>query len=252
MLAPYLSNTSEEKFVRESLEISLSAEVIFDHLLNILPIHSAIDIGCGVGLWLKALSDRGTKTTIGIDGNYTNRRRLVIDPTQFIAHDLNQSIDGIELGKADLAMSLEVGEHLLPSRAEGLVDDICSLSDFVMYGAAIKHQGGEQHINEQPQSYWVEKFRGRGYVPYDVLRPLIWNDPRVIWWYRQNTILYVKSGSSAHACFEKRFGSPPVSMFDVVHPDLYSSIAQQLHDVPGFIRKTCRSIQKRINSIPQR
>src|SRR5262249_33625764 len=152
--SPYLSNTSEPKFAKESLAISLSAAVIVDHLLNILPIHSAIDIGCGVGLWLKALSDRGTRTVTGVDGDYTNRSRLVIGPAQFIARDLNQSMNGIGVAKSDLAMSLEVGEHLLPSRAEAFVDDICSLSDFVMYGAAIKHQGGEQHITEQPQSYW--------------------------------------------------------------------------------------------------
>jgi SAM-dependent methyltransferase len=247
MLAPYLSNTSEQKFGKESLEISLSAAITIDHLLNILPIHSAIDIGCGVGLWLKALSDRGVEKVIGVDGDYTNRSRLVIDPACFISRDLNRSIDTIGLGKFDLAMSLEVGEHLLPNRADSLVDELCALSDFVVYGAAIKHQGGEAHINEQPQSYWVEKFRSRGYLPYDVLRPLIWNDRRVIWWYSQNTILYVRNGSGAHACFEKRFGSPPVSMFDVVHPDLYCAIAQQLHDVPRFIAKTCRSVRKRVN-----
>jgi hypothetical protein len=92
-----------------------------------------------------------------------------------------------------------------------------------MYGAAIEKQGGDQHTNEQWQSWWVSKFSARDYLPYDVLRPAIWNRPEVRSWYKQNVILYVRRGTSAHDILARRFPSPPTTMFDLVHPDTFLS-----------------------------
>jgi hypothetical protein len=90
-----------------------------------------------------------------------------------------------------------------------------------VYGAAISNQSGEQHINEQWQSFWVTKFTRRDYLVYDVLRPTIWGAPNVPLWYKQNTIFYVNSGSPAHDHFARRFPTPSSSRFDVVHPEPY-------------------------------
>ncbi len=216
---PYRPTT--RRFQDEKRRNMLSAAIVAGHLLDIAPVRSVIDIGCGVGLWLRAFADRGVERLLGIDGEYTDRNRLEIDPACFIGRDLNLPLHELALGRFDLAMSLEVGEHLPPERADGLIDDLCSLSDLVMYGAAIEKQGGDYHINEQWQSYWVSKFLSRDYLAYDVLRPAIWSEPEVFYWYKQNTILYVRRGSDAHAHFAKRFPVPSTAMFDVVHPELY-------------------------------
>jgi 2-polyprenyl-3-methyl-5-hydroxy-6-metoxy-1,4-benzoquinol methylase len=129
-----------------------SAAVVVDHVLDIFPVNSVVDVGCGPGFWLKIFADRGVRRITGIDGEYTDRTRLAIDPACFIGRDLNRRLIDLNLGKFDLAMSLEVGEHLLPERAESLVDDLCALSDFVMYAAAIERQGGDQYVNERWQS----------------------------------------------------------------------------------------------------
>lgn len=212
---------SPRRFEKEKIVALQSASVVVDHVLDIFPVNSVVDIGCGPGFWLKTFADRGVRRVTGIDGQYTDRARLAIDPACFIGHDLNRPLTDLNLGKFDLAMSLEVGEHLRPERAESLVDDLCALSDFVMYGAAIEKQGGDQHINEHWQSWWVSKFTSRDYLPYDVLRPAIWNQPDVLSWYKQNTIFYVRRGSNAHDIFAKRFPSPPTTMFDLVHPDYF-------------------------------
>jgi len=214
---------SQRRFENDKIAGLRCASIVVDYVLEILPVKSVIDIGCGPALWLKTFADRGASRIVGIDGDYTDRTRLAIDPTCFIGRDLNQRLTDLNLGKFDLAMSLEVGEHLLPERAESLVDDLCALSDFVMYGAAIEKQGGDQHINEHWQSWWVAKFRSRDYLPYDVLRPAIWDRSEIASWYKQNTIFYVRCGSSAHDIFAKRFPSPPTVMFDLVHPDLFLS-----------------------------
>ena len=56
--------------------------------------------------------------------------------------------------------------------------------------AAIPGQGGRDHVNEQWQDYWREKFAEIGYVPVDAIRPRIWGRPDVAVWYQQNMVLY--------------------------------------------------------------
>jgi hypothetical protein len=244
---PYRS--SNRRFEEERRGILRSASIVAGHVLDVMPVRSVIDVGCGVGLWLKAFSERGVENVVGVDGDYTDRSRLEIDAACFIGRDLNAPLHELALGRFDLAMSLEVGEHLLPARADSLVDDLCSLSDLVMYGAAIERQGGEQHINEQWQSYWVNKFLSRDYLAYDVLRPAIWSDPAVNYWYKQNTILYVKRGSAAHAVFAKRFPVPSTAMFDLVHPELYW---RNLNSKRGLRRleKNVRRILSQLTGLP--
>jgi SAM-dependent methyltransferase len=210
-----------------------AATAIVPAVLDLVPARSVIDVGCGKGLWLSVFAERGVARVVGIDGDYLDRSRLAIDPASFIAWDLNQPLGRLQLGRFDLALSLEVGEHLLPSRADSLVDDLCGLADVVLYGAAIPKQAGEHHVNEQWQSFWVAKFAGRGFLAYDVLRPKIWGAANVPYWYKQNTIFYVKSGSPAHENFARHFPAPSSSMFDVIHPDLYW---QRIHAKRGLRR----------------
>lgn len=212
---------SDRRFNESRQLILASAAKIVPHVLDIIPVRSVVDVGCGTGGWLSVFAKHGVEKIVGLDGDYTDRRRLDVDPSCFIAWDLNKPFGQLALGRFDLAMSLEVAEHLSPQRADGLVADLCNLSDVVLFGAAIVGQAGDRHINEQWQSYWVNKFRDRGYDPYDILRPAIWGAAEIPFWYKQNTIYYVKRNSAADAIFRKRFHAPSASMFDVVHPVLF-------------------------------
>jgi hypothetical protein len=60
-----------------------------------------------------------------------------------------------------------------------------------VFSAAIPGQGGVNHINEQPPKYWVEKFWRRGFVPLEVLRPAIINEPNMYPWLKQNLIVFM-------------------------------------------------------------
>ncbi|MCI5968659.1 hypothetical protein [Helicobacter sp.] len=90
-----------------------------------------------------------------------------------------------------LAQSLEVAEHIDMLYAENFIDLLTSLSDIVLFSAAIPFQPGTHHINCQPPQYWADKFLARGYDCYDILRPKFWCDERIAWWYWQNSFLYV-------------------------------------------------------------
>jgi hypothetical protein len=90
----------------------------------------------------------------------------------------------------DLALCLEVGEHLPEASADTLVDSLVQNGWDIVFGAAVPGQEGTGHINCQPHEYWHAKFEERGLETHDVIRPLIANDARVSPWYRNNMFLY--------------------------------------------------------------
>jgi hypothetical protein len=40
--------------------------------------------------------------------------------------------------------------------------------------------------------YWAKIFDDFGYLPIDFIRPKIWDNKDVMYWYKQNTLLFVK------------------------------------------------------------
>jgi SAM-dependent methyltransferase len=172
------------------------ADGSYNSALAVLPIidelihpRSVLDVGCGVGTWLKVWKENlGVEDVIGIDGDYVSRESLRIPQNLFDGRDLKLPFD---LGrKFDLAMSVEVGEHLPIGSAGTLVDNLVKHADLVVFSSANLQQRGTYHINEQPPEFWAKLFTERNYVPVDIIRDEIWNDDRVEWWYRQNIIVY--------------------------------------------------------------
>ena len=214
---------SRKFFAHLSEGSAASARTLAPIVLDIHPARSMVDVGCGVGGWVKAFAERGVNA-VGIDGDYVERKQLLIGEDRFVARDLNRELDVADLcqrygndGRFDLAISLEVAEHLEPARSDSLVRDLTALADVVLFAAAIPFQGGAGHINERWQSWWAQKFSANGFDPFDILRRDIWGRRDIAWWYKQNTIFYVKRNSAAHARFAARFGEPADTMFDP-HP----------------------------------
>lgn len=167
-----------------------SARAIIDVVLkHIQSPASVIDVGCGIGTWLKAWEETGAEIW-GIDGDYVRRDQLLIDPDKFTPMELGAPVSPGR--QFDLAQSMEVAEHLQEHHADGFVDFLCALSPVVLFSAAIPYQGGDHHVNEQWPEYWAEKFGKRGYVCADVIRDEVWNQPECAYYYAQNAFLYVR------------------------------------------------------------
>ncbi len=190
---------------------------------------SVVDIGCGTGTWLSICQEKGVKRVLGIDGSNVDVTQLHIDPLNFRAMNLTQPVGLDET--FELAICLEVAEHLPETSADVLVDSLCGLSDTLLFSAALPQQGGQNHINEQDFDYWREKFNHRGYIWKDVFRSAIWNDSRIDSWYRQNMFLIVKSGESPVV-------QEPIPAY--YHPEFYLDKALRYE-------KTLRSNQRIVN-----
>lgn len=178
---------------------------------------SVLDIGCGRGTWLKAFADHGAERLLGFDGDWNSPDKMIDPRIEFRACNL-ESIPFIG-ERFDLAMSVEVAEHLSAAASDGIVGALCTASDVILFGAAIPGQGGTNHINEQPQSYWAGKFQSRGFRPIDLFRAKVWDDRNVEYWYRQNTFLYCREDSEAYRLFAD-FEIEGTAFMDIRHPAL--------------------------------
>jgi hypothetical protein len=169
-------------------------------------------------MWTSKLLEYGVTDVLGIDGDYVNREHLRIPRDRFQACDLSKpfAIDR----KFDLALCLEVAEHLPPARAESLIDDLVTLAPVVLFSAAIPGQGGVNHINERYLGYWDALFAARDYVLLDIIRPALWNDERCDWWYRQNTVLFIHKDNPL-SCLRV------TSVIDCIHPRLYENMLEE-------------------------
>ena len=165
-----------------------SARTVAPLLLAEMSIASLLDVGAGHGAWASEWSRAGVATVTAVDGDYVRPDQLVIPPASFHAHDLSTPLD---LGrKFDLVQSLEVAEHLPSDKAALFVETLTRHGDVILFSAAVPHQGGEHHVNEQPPEYWRSKFAARDYAVYDFVRPGLVGAEGVMPWYRFNSYIY--------------------------------------------------------------
>ncbi len=136
----------------------------------------------------------------------------------------------------DLVVSLEVAEHLPPESAPAFVGSLARLGPAVLFSAAIPYQGGEHHLNEQWPDYWAELFEQNGFVAIDCVRRNVWSDERVLYWYAQNTLLFVREEMvSGNEALVRELDRTSRSMLSVVHPTRYYPIARAYDLLRGHI-----------------
>ncbi|MBO5468262.1 MAG: methyltransferase domain-containing protein [Lachnospiraceae bacterium] len=235
---------NDDFYKQRNSQTQYSAKKILNIIFKIYTVESVIDFGCGVGTWLREAKKIGAKQVKGLDGDYVNRKYLVIAQNEFVATNLSQKVNLNE--KYDLAISLEVAEHLPKQRAKSFVDDLCNASDVVLFSAAIKDQGGGGHINEQRMSYWIDLFDKRGYRVNDIIRPLIWNDRRIPVWYRQNIVVFVNSNANISDVDVSDYPD----IYDFVHPELYEDKIKEYEKLRNkpFVRGYLK-LEKILNKI---
>lgn len=183
--------------------------------------HDVVDVGCGEGWWAAQFAEHGC-TVLGIDGAEPPPELCPI-PGRFVTHDLTRPLGPLGIAGADLAVSLEVAEHLPEARADTFVADLCALAPLVLFSAAIPGQGGTGHIHEQWPQYWVDRLADHGYTASGALRWLIWDDERVENWYRQNLLIFARDSHLYPALFD----TPTAAPLALVHPVLYDARRQQ-------------------------
>ena len=214
-----MAEYTPEFYIRQQEGSLRSARRVLPHLLELAAPRSMIDVGCGIGTWLKAAAELGVRDLAGLDGAYVDRSLLQIPHEQFTAIDLTQPFR-VER-TFDVALSLEVAEHLPEASAEPFVESLTRLAPVILFSAAIPHQMGAHHINEQWQTWWVERFARAGFIAVDCMRWRVWDDPDVEWWYAQNMLLMVREDYLSASPVLQQERDKAATPYAVVHPRAY-------------------------------
>lgn len=192
----------------------------------------AISVG-GVGTFLRAAQEsfhiKDDKALL-IEGDYVDKEMLVVSRECYHSWNLEKRIQTNR--RYDLAICLEVAEHLRPARAKSFVQDVTKISDCILFSAAVPYQGGENHLNEQPLAYWLKLFGEKEYEGIDIIRPQIQYDEEIPFWYGQNTVVLVKHNSDvAKAFLRKAIWLPPLNMirYDMIKAkmDIYDDVKDE-------------------------
>jgi hypothetical protein len=124
---------------------------------------SLVDVGCGTGHYVQWCHDHNLNAC-GIEGSRWACEHPLVRDVILWADLRTESVDKWKGHHFDLALCIEVAEHIEPEYADNLITLLTSLSDTVVFTAAPPGQGGTCHVNEQPEEYWENKFNAHGLV----------------------------------------------------------------------------------------
>lgn len=186
-----------EHFARRQESFAPDYAIVARALVDTLSFDACLDLGAGTGLLVGALCDEGA-LACGVEANNLAQMEAPEPVREYI--DYGVPLEDWRKGRwhpnhtgHDLVSCVEVAEHIPAERADELVDAVCSRARrWVYWSAATSGQGGIGHVNEQPQGYWIEKFRARGWqVDFDSTHQFVakLNGIRVCTWLQRNALI---------------------------------------------------------------
>ena len=206
----------------------ISALQILKYITSFIDIKSVIDFGCGMGTWCKAIEDLGISNILGIDQHIYDSKYMLIPEKNYMRYDLRKEL--LFSHKVDIAISVEVAEHIEEEYSERFIHNLCMCSDLILFSAALPFQGGTGHVNEKSCTFWANIFNKFKYKPIDCIRPHFWNNKQIEVWYRNNCILYAEK-----KLYQKLLNSITIEQYplDIVNPAMLERILKKrglIHD----------------------
>ena len=149
---------------------------------------SVLDVGCGIGAYLRLFSKLGIKDVQGVDGIPFSTTGL--SQSEYRQADLTQPLRFDR--RFDLVMCLEVVEHLPAAASTALLDTIAEHAQgLILFSAACPGQPGVGHINCQPLEFWLSEWAKRGWAP-DLAETLSVRALSTLPWFKHNLLLLKK------------------------------------------------------------
>jgi hypothetical protein len=141
----------------ESTEFSKD---LFPWLVKTFQITSLIDVGCGQGHALRAFKSLGVEKVIGIEGLVYNAEKCGVP---VIVHDLTKG--PCLFNGYDFVWCSDVAEHIEEQYVGNLLATLANGKIIAMaQGDQDMVNTGWHHVNNKPESYWIEKMASVGLV----------------------------------------------------------------------------------------
>jgi SAM-dependent methyltransferase len=152
---------------------------------------SIVDLGCGAGGLLAAMRDEGIRDCLGLEFSSQGLRLCRERGLNARFADLSKPYRFRR--RFDLALCLEVAEHLAPESAPQIVENLTRAAPRLIFSAARPGQGGHDHRNERPREYWIALLAAQGFVLEKELSRRLrraWLVPEVAQWFSNNVLVF--------------------------------------------------------------
>lgn len=159
---------------------------VFDESLcrAIIDIYSGniADVGCGDGRYADYLNRNGFYC-IGYDGSPLTKKPNIVK-------DFSTAQD---IGKWDIVLSLEVGEHIPVEFEQVFIDNLCNATDnYIILSWAIPGQDGDGHVNCRMNEYIIGELWKRRFM-YDENETRYLREKASVSWLKQTIMAFWKS-----------------------------------------------------------
>jgi len=151
-----VAETYGKRFFKKRHTLWWRTEVLCPVIQTVLQPRNLIDLGCGNGDFAKWFLDHGVDA-YGIEGSMEASDTMMLPADHVFYLDLRKPVT-LHDAPLDLAISVEVAEHIEPEYAAEFVANCCRLSDRLMLTIAGPGQKGTGHVNLQPIAYWEYLF----------------------------------------------------------------------------------------------
>lgn len=141
----------------------VDAPLVITPILDVFPsCRRILDVGSGSGAFSAELLRRG-KLVIALERSAHGRSLAVKQHVDCREFDLLADPPAAVQETFDLVLCFEVAEHMSPEIGDRLIHFIAGYRSPVIFSAAHPGQGGTGHVNEQPDTYWVDRFEKLGF-----------------------------------------------------------------------------------------
>jgi SAM-dependent methyltransferase len=171
-----------------------------------------LDVGCGIGAYLRLFKEFGAASIFGVDGIPSGATALRAD--EYAQHDLSHPLELHH--RFDLVVCAEVAEHLAKRDAERLLESVSRHAErLIVFSAASPEQPGLGHINCQAIEYWLERWAALGWIPV-LADSLGMRSLSTLSWFHHNLVVLVRGeaaqGAEAIGVL-RRIGERPFSWY---------------------------------------
>jgi len=158
-----LDELYKESFFSRRNRLLWRVPFVCDALVEVFKPSTFIDVGCGIGDFVKGMLDRSVEA-YGLEGSVNCLKFLQVPDDRIFILDLRAPVFSRVDNRFSLLSCFEVAEHIEPEFADVFVDNLCGLSSSIVMSFAPPGQEGHGHFNCQEGSYWIEKMEKRNRV----------------------------------------------------------------------------------------
>lgn len=133
-----------------------------ESILQLYPgLHKIIELGCLTGVFVNEF----LKHNVYAEGYeyFDMARKIARESFAIEVKPLDLNTFSAQQGGFDACICFEVAHYLTAKMGDKLVKICAESAPLVFFSSAHPWQGGHGHVNEQPRSYWIERFAHQGF-----------------------------------------------------------------------------------------